>query len=92
LVIAEFEHEFVACFGILSEAEAFLFRAFGEAVVGKRWGNDVERGSLVSSFGQAVDDLGDFDEASWPWRGALERDTTSWCSLDERMLTSMNEK
>jgi hypothetical protein len=66
LIVAEFDHEFVARLSVLLQTETLLFRAFGETIPGQRGRHDVECGCIFPSLGKRFNDLGDLDEASWP--------------------------
>ena len=64
--VAQREHEFVACFGVLSETETALLISGRPAEVWKRRGNDVEGGSGGGSGGEEGKEFGNFEVVSWP--------------------------
>ena len=67
LVVAELEHELVADFGVVLEAEPRFLDAGGEAEVGEGGSDDVE-GWIVfaGGLGEWVEEFGHFEEVSWP--------------------------
>ena len=67
LGVAELEHELVACFGVLGEAEAFPLGAGGEAEVGDGGRDDVEGGSVFVAGGKEGEEFGHFEKAAGPW-------------------------
>ena len=64
LVVAEGEHEFVACFGVLLCGEAPGFDAGAEAVVGEGGGHDVE--CRAAGGGEEGEDVEDFEKGAGP--------------------------
>lgn len=65
--IAEAEHEFVACFGVLGQGEAAFGDGGGETEVGKGRGDDVEGGG--GGRGEEGEDFGHFEEGAGPCYG-----------------------
>lgn len=66
LLVPQLDHELVACFCVLRQAEPFLPRATGEAVGGKGWVDDVKGGVVFAAGGEVGEDFGYFDEATRP--------------------------
>jgi hypothetical protein len=66
MIITKHRHQFVAGFGVLFQPEASFLGGFGEGEARKGDGHDVEGGIGVSAFYELGEDLGDFDETSWP--------------------------
>ena len=67
-VVSQFQHEFVAGLGILSQSESTLGDALAEAEVGEGWCHKMERGTLGPMTGEKREELKHLVKRTGPYR------------------------